>query len=102
MKSLRDPKRKPTHPGEVLREDVLPELKMTQTEFAKRLGVSRLSVSELLLEKRALSADMAIRVGRLTNTTPESWLRMQESLDLWELEQDPKRYRQIEPLEATA
>ena len=50
MKSLRDPKRKPTHPGEVLREDVLPELKMTQTEFAKRLGVSRLSVSELLLE----------------------------------------------------
>ena len=70
MKSLRDPKRKPTHPGELLREEVLPALKMTQTEFAKRLGVSRLSVSELLLEKRALSPDMAIRVGRLTNTTP--------------------------------
>jgi addiction module HigA family antidote len=63
MKSLRDPKRKPTHPGELLREEVLPALKMTQTEFAKRLGVSRLSVSELLLEKRALSPDMAIREG---------------------------------------
>lgn len=100
MKSLRDPKRKPTHPGEVLREDLLPALEMTQTEFAKRLGVSRLSVSELLLEKRALSPDMAIRIGRLTNTTPESWLRMQEALDLWQLEQSPKRYRQIEPLEA--
>jgi len=85
MKSLRDPKRKPTHPGELLREEVLPALKMTQTEFAKRLGVSRLSVSELLLEKRALSPDMAIRVGRLTNTTPESWLRMQDAHDLWEL-----------------
>ena len=102
MKSLRDPKRKPTHPGEVLREDVLPGLEMTQTEFARRLGVSRLSVSELLLEKRSLSPDMAIRIGRLTNTTPESWLRMQEALDLWQLERDPKRYRQIEPLVATA
>lgn len=102
MKSLREPRRKPTHPGELLREEVLPALKMTQTEFAKRLGVSRLSVSELLLEKRALSPDMAIRVGRLTNTTPESWLRMQEALDLWELERQPKRYEDIEPLRVAA
>lgn len=102
MKSMRDLKRKPTHPGEVLREDVLHSLEMTQTEFARRLGVSRLSVSELLLKKRALSADMAIRIGRLTNTTPESWLRMQQELDIWKLEKDPRRYRQIEPLEAAA
>ncbi len=100
MRSMRDPKRKPTHPGEVLREDVLPALRMSQTEFAKRLGVSRLSVSELLLEKRALSADMAVRIAKLTNTTPESWLRMQEALDLWELERDVKRYRHIEPVAA--
>lgn len=100
MRSLRDPRRKPTHPGEVLREDVLPALEMTQAEFAKRLGVSRLSVSELLLEKRALTADMAIRIARLTKTTPESWLRMQEALDLWELERDSKRYRHIEPVAA--
>ncbi len=63
MKSLRNPKQKPTHPGEVLREDVLPSLKMTQTELARRLGVSLLGVSELLLEKRALSPDIAFRVG---------------------------------------
>jgi addiction module HigA family antidote len=100
MKSLRDPTRKPTHPGEVLRADVLPALGMSQTELAKRLGVSRLSVSELLLEKRALSADMALRIAKLTNTSPESWLRMQEALDLWVLERDPKRYRHIEPLAA--
>jgi antitoxin HigA-1 len=49
--SLRDPKRKPTHPGAILREDVLPALRMTQTEFAQRLGVSRLTVSEILHEK---------------------------------------------------
>ncbi len=100
MKTMRDSRRKPTHPGEVLREDVLPELDMSQTEFAKRIGVSRLSVSELLLEKRGLSADLAIRIGKLTNTTPESWLRMQEALDLWDLERDSTRYRHIEPVAA--
>jgi addiction module HigA family antidote len=100
MRSMRDPKRKPTHPGEVLREEVLPALRISQTELARRLGVSRLSVSELLLGKRALSADMAVRIGRFTNTSPESWLRMQEALDLWELESNPRRYRHIEPIAA--
>ena len=82
---LRDPNRKPTHPGELLREDILPALGLTQTELAQRLAVSRLTVSELLHEKRALSADLAIHVAKLTGTTPESWLRMQEALDLWQL-----------------
>lgn len=91
MKSMRDAKGKPSHPGEVLREDVLPALSMTQGELAKRLGVRRLSVSELLHGKRALSADMAIRIARLTRTTPESWLRMQSVVDLWELEQHRER-----------
>ena len=100
MKSMRYAKRRPTHPGEVLREDVLPALKMSQTEFARRLAVSRLSISELLLEKRALSADMAVRIAKLTNTTPESWLRMQEAIDLWELLRRPQRYRTIEPVAA--
>jgi len=100
MRSLRDPKRKPTHPGEILREDVLPTLRMSQTELAQRLDVSRLTVSELLLEKRTLSADMAMRIARLTNTTPESWLRMQEAVDLWGLEQKSERYRHIEPVAA--
>jgi antitoxin HigA-1 len=100
MASLRDRKRRPTHPGAILREDTLPALGMSQTELARRLGVSRLTVSELLLEKRGMSADMAIRIGRLTRTTPESWLRMQEALDLWELERQPERYRHIEPVAA--
>ena len=100
MKSMRDPKRKPTHPGELLREEILPALGMTQGELARRLGVSRLSVSEVLHGKRAVSPDMAVRIGRLTNTTPESWLRMQAAVDLWELERNPKRYRHIEPVAA--
>ena len=84
---LRNPDRRPTHPGALLREDVLPALGMTQTELARRLGVSRLSVSELLHEKRALSPDMAMRLGKLLGTSPEGWLRMQTAVDLWELAQ---------------
>jgi addiction module HigA family antidote len=79
--------RKPVHPGAVLREDVLPALGLTQTELARRLGVSRLTVSELLHEKRAMSPDLAIRLARLLDTTPQSWLNRQQALDLWQLEQ---------------
>ena len=98
MKSLRNPKRRPTHPGAILREDVLPALKMTQSEFAERLGVSRLSVSELLHEKRALSAEMAARLGKLLGTSPDSWLRMQMAIDLWELAQEPASLAAVKPL----
>jgi addiction module HigA family antidote len=98
MKSLRDKNRRPTHPGAILREDVLPALKMTQTEFAQLIGVSRLSVSDLLHEKRAMSPEMAVRIATLLRTTPESWLRMQEALSLWEVCQDPKRLLAVKPL----
>ncbi len=100
MKSLRDPKRRPTHPGAILREDVLPALEMTQTEFAQRLGVSRLSVSDLLLEKRSMTPEMAARVGKLLNTTPDSWLRMQQAVDLWEVAQNPEKLAGIKPIKA--
>ncbi len=96
----RNPNLPPTHPGVVLREDVLPALDMSQTEFAKRLGVSRVTVSELLLEKRGLTADMAARIAKLLGTTPESWLRMQGTLDLWEIAQEPAKLAAIKPLPA--
>ncbi len=98
MKSLRDPNRRPTHPGAILREDVLPALRMTQAELAQRLGVSRLSVSELLHEKRSFTPEMAARVAKLLNTTPESWLRMQEAVDLWEVAQRPEKLAGIKPI----
>lgn len=81
----RDTNRRPTHPGAVLREDVLPELNITQGVLAARLGVSRLSVSELLNERRALSPDMAVRLeAALPDTEAEMWLAMQAAVDLWE------------------
>lgn len=87
MRSLRDPNRKPTHPGAIIREDVLPELGITQAQLANHLGVSRLSVSEILHEKRGVSAEMAVRISEAIGGTAESWLRMQEALDLWEAKQ---------------
>lgn len=98
MGTLRDPNRRPTHPGAVLRDDVLPALGMTQKEFARRLGVSRLTVSELLHGKRSLSPEMAARLGRLLGTTPESWLAMQAALDLWQIERSPGRLDSVEPI----
>ena len=86
-KSLRNANRRPTHPGEILREDVLPALGITQAVFARHLGVSRLTVSEVLLEKRGISAEMAVRIARVIGGTPQSWLHMQEAVDIWEVEQ---------------
>lgn len=77
------PKRKPTHPGEILREDVIKPLNLTITEAAKRLGIARKTLSALINCRAAMSPEMAIRVGKATGTSPESWLFMQAKLDLW-------------------
>jgi len=98
-KSLRDPKRRPTHPGAILREDVLPALKMTQKEFADWIGVSRLTVSEILNEKRTITPDMAMRLGKALGNGPEIWLRMQQAIDLWDLGRH-RRYDGIRTLKA--
>jgi addiction module HigA family antidote len=79
--------RKPTHPGVVLKEDVLIPLHLTVTEAAEDLGVSRKALSELINERAALSPDMAVRIGKATNTSAQSWLNMQSKLDLWKAEQ---------------
>ena len=81
--------RKPTHPGEILREDVIIPLGLTVTEAAKRLGVTRKTLSALINCKASLSPEMAVRVGKATKTSPESWLYMQTKLDLWFVEQKP-------------
>ena len=102
MKSLRNPNRRPTHPGAILREDVLPGLDISQGAFAELLGVSRLSVSQLLHEHRALSPEMAMRLEKLLGSSAESWLQMQEAVDLWQVRQQPERFVTIKRLPASA
>ncbi len=79
--------RKPTHPGAVLLEDVIKPLDLTITDAAKMLGVSRKALSEFVNEKTMLSPDMAIRIAKATNTSPESWMEMRQKLTLWEAAQ---------------
>ena len=91
--------RRPTHPGEMLREDFLPDFGLTPAELARAIGVSRQSVYELLGERRRVTPEMAIRLARLFGNSPEFWLNAQQAVDLWEasraLEVEVQR---IEPL----
>ena len=84
-----DQSRKPVHPGEVFREDVLKPLGLTITEAAKRLGVSRKTVSGIVHGKSPVTPELAVRIGRATKTSPESWLYMQTKLSLWLSERQP-------------
>jgi addiction module HigA family antidote len=76
--------RRPTHPGKMLLETELKPLGLTVTESAKRLGISRKNLSDLIHEDISLSLNMAMRIAEATDTTPESWLNMQLRLDVWE------------------
>ena len=80
-------KRRPTHPGEILREDFIPDYQLTVSGLASSLGVSRQTVNELLRERRALSPEMALRLSKLFGNTPEFWLNLQRAVDLWDAEQ---------------
>ncbi|MBC2694749.1 MAG: HigA family addiction module antidote protein [Desulfobacteraceae bacterium] len=73
----------PTHPGEMLREDFMPDYGMTTKRLAERLMVSRQTVNELLRERRSITPAMALRLSRLFGNTPEFWLNAQRSVDLW-------------------
>ena len=79
--------RRPTHPGEMLREDYLPDFGLTATSLAEAIGVSRQSVNELLRERRSVSPSMALRLAKLFGNTPEFWLNAQSAVDLWDTAQ---------------
>jgi antitoxin HigA-1 len=92
---------RPTHPGEFLREDFLPEYDLSVSGFAKALGVSRQTVNELLRERRAVSPEMALRLSRLFDNSPEFWLDAQRAVDLWEAARSIKaEIAHIRPLRA--
>jgi addiction module HigA family antidote len=78
---------RPPHPGEHLREEYMPDSGFTVATFAAALGVSRQSINELINERRAVSADMALRLGRLFSQSADFWLDLQRGVDLWDAEQ---------------
>ncbi len=79
--------RPPTHPGEMLREDVLPALGLSVSEAARQLLVTRQTLHRILAGTSAVTADMAVRLGKFCGNGPALWLGMQQSYDLWQAEE---------------
>ena len=91
----------PVHPGEILKEDILPSVGLSVTAAAKALGVSRQMLHDILSERKPLSAAMCLKVSRLLGGSPEVWMRLQAAYDLKMAEKDKKvmeRVARIMPL----
>ena len=84
----------PTHPGEMLLEEFLKPLGLRQTEAAQRLGISANRLNEVVLGKRRITADTALRLSRMLNTSPQFWMRLQAD---WDLRQATKPDRAVTP-----
>ena len=95
----------PVHPGEIIREDILPEVNLSVTAAAQALGVSRQMLHGILGARKPLSAVMCLKVSRLFGSTPEFWMRLQADYDLKKAAQDQsvmESVARIVPLKAAA
>ncbi|MGH7513409.1 MAG: HigA family addiction module antitoxin [Gemmatimonadales bacterium] len=93
--------RPPTHPGEMLWEEFLKPLNISQTDFAHRIGVSYPRLNELIHGKRGVTPDTALRLARVLEVPADFWLSLQQSWDLWHAMRSPEA-KQIEKLEPIA
>lgn len=82
-----EPRMIPVHPGEILREDVLPTLKLSVSEAARQLGVSRQTLHRIMAGTHSITPEMAVRIGKFCGNGPSLWLRIQQRCDLWHVEQ---------------
>lgn len=87
----------PVHPGEILRDDAFPALKITKPALADALGVSRQTLHDIMSLKRAITPEMAIRLEAVVGSTAETWLAMQLERDLWQARKtlDVKRLKRL-------
>jgi addiction module HigA family antidote len=92
--------RKPSHPGGILKRQYLEPLEMSVTELAKALRVSRKTISKLLNERGAVTPEMALRLSRAFDTSPELWLNLQQNFDLWSAAHESKDWKGIKKLAA--
>ncbi|MEI2388155.1 HigA family addiction module antitoxin, partial [Breoghania sp. JC706] len=84
----RNPDRCPTHPGEILREDVIPATGRSKAELARMLGISRQHLYDILSERKPVSPEVAVRLGKLFGNEPLFWIRLQGAYDAWNAEQN--------------
>lgn len=79
----RNPDRCPTHPGELLREDVIPATGKPKAEIARMLGISRQHLYDILAERKPVSPEVAVRLAKLFGNASLLWIRMQGAHDAW-------------------
>jgi len=95
MKNL---KRKPTHPGEILNEEFLKPLEISQTELAEALGTTFRTINEIVNEKRNLSSEMGIKFAKYFGTSAELWFNLQNQYDIYIISKSlSKKLNQIKP-----
>jgi addiction module HigA family antidote len=93
-------KRRPVHPGEILREDFLPDYDLSVASLARAIGVSRQTMNDLVGERRAVTPEMALRLSKLFGNSAEFWLNLQREIDLWDASVAIKKdMRRIKPLQ---
>lgn len=78
-----NPDRCPTHPGELLREDVIPATDKPKAEIARMLGISRQHLYDILAERKPVSPEVAVRLAKLFGNAPLVWIRIQGAYDAW-------------------
>ena len=91
------PKRRPTHPGQILKHIYLEPLGLSITELARRLGVSRKAISAIVNQRKSVTPDMALRLSRAFDTTADFWLNLQKNLDLWQAETKSQEWKKVKP-----
>lgn len=94
--------RKPTHPGKIIKEDYLIPLSITIHDGAANLGISRKTLSKIINERGAVTPDMALRLSRAFNTTPDLWLNLQNNYDLWQAEHLSNDWKSVKPFSQNA
>jgi len=89
--------RRPAHPGNIIKEDYLLPLSITIKDMAETLGVSRKTLSKIINERGAVTPDMALRLSRAFDTTPDLWLNLQKNFDLWQAETESQEWKKVKP-----
>ena len=95
---MRKMKRQPTHPGQIIKEDYLSPLSISIKDMASTLGISRKTLSKIINERGSITPEMALRLSRAFETTPDLWLNLQKNYDLWQAEHSSNSWKTVKPL----
>ncbi len=95
---MRNRKRPPTHPGGIIKRHYMEPLSLTVSELSKMLRISRKTLSRIVNEHGSISPEMALRLSKAFNTTPELWLTLQQNYDLWHASHETNEWKNIEAI----